>query len=106
MSDRVNLSVPIVEVDASRIPVPGARMFMMNGCSIIVSHDGPEIGWHISIARKDRDPSWNEIATARYRLLPDVEEMSMALPPFDEYVNIHGHCFHLQEVKRSRILLA
>ena len=59
----------------------------------------------ISIAHPDRDPSWDEIATARYRLLPDVEEMVMPLPALAEYVNHHQHCFHLVEHKTRRILL-
>lgn len=81
----------------------GTRAFMMNGCSIFVSPEPS--GWHISIARRDRDPSWDEIATARYRLLPEVPEMVMHLPPMDEYVNIHAHCFHLYELKRSSLIL-
>ncbi len=108
MSDRINTSIPIVErPDLAAYLMPelracGARCFKMNGCGIIVA-DEPE-GWHLSISRKDRDPTWDEIATARYRLLPEVDEMAMFLPRLDEYVNLHPFTFHLHEVK-SRILL-
>lgn len=105
--DRINRSVPIVEKDAAvlqpELQSVGARLFMMNGCSIILTHE-PD-GWHLSIARRDRDPTWEEIATARYRLLRDVPEMVMHLPPMDEYVNYHGHCFHLYEQRRSSLIL-
>lgn len=47
-----------------------------------------------------------EIATARYRLLGDVEEMAMYLPPLSEYVNLHPHTFHLYEHQRSSLILA
>ena len=109
MSDRINLSVPIVERPdlAERLLGPlkecGARLYNMNGCRIICANE-PD-GWHISISRADRDPSWDEIATVRYRLLPDIDEMAMYLPRLDEYVNIQKYCFHLHEVKIRRILL-
>lgn len=100
MSDRINMAVPIVErPDVAEILLPelrecGARVFMMNGCRIIVGEEPP--GWHLSISRHDRDPSWNEIVTARYRLLPDVANMAMHLPT-SGYVNLHQHTFHLHE---------
>lgn len=98
---------PIHELDARVLPqipdLAGARLYMMRGCRIIVSRE-PQ-GWHLSISRGDREPSWQEIATARYRLLPDVPEMAMFLPPLDEYVNIHPRCFHLYEQPRSRLVL-
>lgn len=109
MSDRINTSVPIIErKDLAALLPPmllevGAQAFMMNGCRIIVANE-PD-GWHLSISRADRDPTWNEIATARYRLLGDIEEMAMHLPPLAEYVNVHKFTFHLHEVKRSNILL-
>lgn len=109
MSDRINMSVPIHErADLTTHLAPilqrqGARCFTMNGCRIILAN-GPD-GWHLSISRRDRDPAWSEIATARYRLLPDVPEMAMYLPPLNEYVNLHPFTFHLHEVKRSTLVL-
>lgn len=113
-SDRINFSVPIIERPelVTRLPLLlqhiGARVYGMNGCRIIVSNDpsdAPRPGWHLSISRKDHDPAWDEIATARYRLLPDIEEMAMYLPPLDEYVNLHPFTFHLHEVKRNELIL-
>lgn len=108
MSDRINRQVPIHERPdyVGRLPHDlqraGARVFLMNGCSIIVTHEPPD-GWHLSIARPDRDPTWDEIATARYRVLPDVIEMAMYLPRLEDYVNVHNHTFHLYEVQKSVI---
>ena len=108
MSDRI-AQWPIVERTDLAAMMPkdlrdcGVRAFMMNGCRILLAKE-PQ-GWHLSISRNDRDPTWDEIATARYRLLPDVPEMGMFLPPLEEYVNMHPYCFHLHEQKRSALIL-
>ena len=94
---------PIIEGEGITIMGVQCRSYMMNGCRILVSNE-PQ-GWHLSISRRDRDPTWREIATARYRLLPDVPEMGMFLPPLDEYVNMHPFCFHLHEQRRSSLIL-
>jgi hypothetical protein len=55
--------------------------------------------WHMSISHSTaRYPTWDEIAQARYDLLPDGITVGMFLPPRSEYVNINGNCFHLHEV--------
>jgi hypothetical protein len=107
MSDRIALW-PIHEKRdwASRLPVElrdSAKCYTMGHARIIVSNDQQGDGsflWHLSISCVDRDPTWQEIATARYRLLPEVAEMAMYLPPLDEYVNLHPFTFHLHEVRR------
>src|SRR5262245_29164228 len=70
-------------------------------CTVIVSYT-PKFGWHISIAHPYRHPTWNEIASARYQLVPDNFTMVMVLPPEEEYVNVHEHCFHLHECRCPR----
>ena len=114
MSDRINKFVPIIEHPElvarlhPELQAAGARVFGMNGCRIIISNDPPDArrpGWHLSISRNDRDPAWDEIATARYRLFSDIEEMAMYLPPLDEYVNLHPYTFHLHEVRRGALIL-
>lgn len=60
-------------------------------------------GWHLSISfaddcnRPTRYPSWDEIAHARYELLPDDVDFVMHLPPPGEYVACHPTTFHLHE---------
>lgn len=64
-------------------------------------------GWHLSIShaptnpkRSGRYPTWDEIAHARYGLLPDDVMFAMLLPPQDEYVALHDTTFHLHEISK------
>jgi hypothetical protein len=50
---------------------------------------------HFSISHPDRYPTWDEIAAARYALLPKLRDCVMVLPPDDEYANVHDNCFHV-----------
>lgn len=65
-------------------------------------------GWHLSIShtptgRSQRYPTWDEIAHARYELLPHWLDVVMHLPAPGEYVAVHDTCFHLHEhPERSR----
>lgn len=63
----------------------------------------PEIGWHLSIShasgpRLTRYPTWDEIADARYRFVPNDVTMAMLLPPREQYVNLMETCFHLHQI--------
>lgn len=74
------------------------------GCFIMVAkEDGL---WHLSISHNRRYPTWDEIKTARYELLPHDRYIAMILPPPTEYVNIHDNCFHLHELADSEIRIA
>jgi hypothetical protein len=70
---------------------------------VIVGHEPP--GWHLSIShaghngKLTRYPTWDEIADARYRLLPDPVTMALILPPPGEYVALHDTTFHLHEIE-------
>lgn len=83
--------------------VPYCRTFAYNGLRVFVGREplgpGGAGRWHLSIAREDRYPTWDEIKAARYDLLPDDVTVALLLPPQSEYVNIHNNCFHLHEVK-------
>ena len=70
-------------------------------CTVMLSRTD-QYGWHISIAHPFRHPTWNEIASARYALTPNDVVMVMVLPPEEEYVNVHEHCFHLHECRCPR----
>jgi hypothetical protein len=70
---------------------------MMDGCRILVSYE--EHGWHLSISRPERLPSYSELVTARYRLLPDIMEMSMHFPHMTEFVNVHPYTLHLYQTR-------
>ena len=73
-----------------------------DGTLTVIMAQEPD-GWHLSVSFKDnrhhgsRYPRWDEIADARYRLLPDNVTMVMFLPPPEEYVALHDTTFHLHE---------
>jgi hypothetical protein len=69
----------------------------MGACRIIVGQG--EAGWHLSISCDRRYPTWDEVAKARYELIPDAVTMAMLLPPQAWFVNLHPTCLHLYEIK-------
>lgn len=76
---------------------PGSRLHRMGACVIIVGHS--PAGWHLSISCGDRYPTWDEVAKARYELIPGDVTMAMLLPPEREYVNMAAFCLHLWQVE-------
>ena len=95
MSNRI-ANTPIIEIAGSfMLNFLAAKWYAMGEARIAVAIEDNR--WHMSISCKDRDPTWDEIATARYRLIPDKITMAMFLPPMHEYVNLHDHVFHLHE---------
>lgn len=84
---------------------PGSRSFKMGRCHIIASPPFEGAGWHVSISRPDRYPSWDEIAKAWYELVPESEKRTgvLFLPPKSEYINVHNFCFHIHEVVDGKV---
>ena len=76
------------------------KMYKAGKLSIMVSWSDPE-GWHMSIAHPERYPTWDEVAYARYALVPDDAEMTMMLPSQANYVNLHNFCFQLHQMPRD-----
>ena len=68
-------------------------------------------GLHLSISHRtnehppkpDRYPTWDEIADARERFLPDDRTFAMLLPPSSEYVALHETTFHLYELTSAAL---
>jgi hypothetical protein len=103
---------PIVEAavpDYVRASVHGDQelelhIFRMGDCSIILGHEpagaAGEYRWHLTISCPDRHPTWDEIKTARYRLLGPNLAAAMILPPAELYVNVpaQDHVFQLWEI--------
>lgn len=48
-----------------------------------------------------RYPTWDELAYARYLLMPDDITVVMMLPPPTEYVAVHDTTFHLHELSQE-----
>lgn len=55
-------------------------------------------GRHLSVSAVGRYPTWDEIASIKDLIWPDVK-MSMILPPRAEYVNLHQTCLHVWELR-------
>ncbi len=72
------------------------RAYTLGPCSILVTKEFGE--WHLSVAHPSRYPTWDEVAAARYRIVPDSATMAMILPPKAEYINIHSFCFQLIQI--------
>lgn len=107
-----------VDVPAPTRALPGSHHAYRtaSGCSVICGHEPARVApprvwlppeatllWHLSIAHEHRYPSWDEIADVRYELVPDDVTMALLLPPPDEYVNAHEHCFHLWQIEDRRV---
>lgn len=81
----------------------GIRRFEMGECTILLSRDPAGVDgerlWHLTISCPERHPTWDEIKTARYRLLPLDLTFAMLLPPPEHYVNLpeQDHVFQLWE---------
>ena len=50
---------------------------------------------HVSVAHPRRDPTWAEIREIKCMFLGPEAKAIMVLAAESEWVNIHGHCFHL-----------
>lgn len=72
------------------------RVYLLGECSVIVTKEFDS--FHLSVAHPRRLPTWAEVSQARYRLLPGDRSYAMILPPVEQYINIHSHCFQLVEV--------
>lgn len=70
---------------------------------------GGKLQYHMSISHRTngnppksgRYPTWDEIADARYKLLPQDLTFVMFLPPPSEYVAVHDTTFHLHEYEKE-----
>lgn len=73
-----------------------------DGSLLAITSEEPE-GWHLSVSFRDRKgnltryPSWDELAHARYELLPHDIDVVMHLPPPADYVALHDTTFHLHQ---------
>jgi hypothetical protein len=90
------------------VPITVWQRNVSDGTLVAFVDDEPE-GWHLSISFRDhrggwsRYPSWDELAHARYELLPAEWDFVMHLPPPDEYVAAHPTTFHLHQWPERRL---
>jgi hypothetical protein len=67
------------------------------GCNVYVSRDAGLL--HLSISRKDRLPSYDEVKSARYQFMSEAKYVVQIFPPEEDFVNVHEFCLHLWEPK-------
>jgi len=107
-----------VQVPGPTASLPGRHRAYRSssGCGIIVGLEPAKAApegiwlpagatdlWHLSISHQTRYPTWDEVADARYELVPDQVTMAMLLPPKADYLNVHPHCFHLWQIEDKRV---
>jgi hypothetical protein len=72
------------------------RRYTLGPCSVLVTREHGR--WHLSISHPARYPTWDEVAEARYRVLPKSLHFAMMLPPEGEYVNLNPNVFQVVQV--------
>jgi hypothetical protein len=61
-----------------------------------VSRERDERLWlHVSLARRDRLPTWDELRDVKQQFLGSHVEAYVVLPPISRYVNVLSTCLHL-----------
>lgn len=83
---------------------PGSTVWRKYKFVAIISREGLQEFWHLSISHANRYPVWDEIKAARYELIPDHVTMCMILPPKAEYVNLQENTFHLHEIRNGMVM--
>jgi hypothetical protein len=76
------------------------KAYKMGALHAIVSRDEVvpgDLRWHISLSRRDRVPTWDELAKCAHALRPGVM-FCIPMPPKSLWVNIHENCLHLHEI--------
>lgn len=72
----------------------GAFRFMHDGELYVICSDGK--GWdHVSVSRKDRIPSWEEMCIIKAKFFAPEETVVQYHPSQEEYVNNHSRCLHM-----------
>lgn len=83
------------------------KFYSFGECHVILAREPGGINgerrWHLTISHPSRHPTWDEIKTVRYRLLPLEICFAIMLPPPEYYVNVpaQDHVFQLWEIEDS-----
>lgn len=80
------------------------RTYLLGRCLITVTPPMATDGWILSIDHPDRYPTWDEIAKARYELMPADALVGMMLPPKEQFINIAGNNFLLGELPSLNLM--
>lgn len=94
-----NLDLLIYRDAASELKLYGQRGDHENGCFVVgllrvIASAGE--GWeHVSVARTDRCPIWDEMDRIKRLFFKDDETVMQLHVPATEHINCHPHCLHL-----------
>lgn len=92
---------PFLPISFRNIGQREVCVYLMGECQIIVGRMPVSGDCHMSISCRDRYPSWDEVAHARYSIIPDEVVMAMILPSQKDYVNVHEFVFHLHQIEET-----
>lgn len=74
----------------------GAFEVRLRHSQIVFVIASDQMGWeHVSVSRKDRCPTWEEMCQVRTLFWGEEDWVSQFHPPKDQYVNNHPYCLHL-----------
>lgn len=85
-------------INVGKLP-EGVRTFGIGDIYITLVPPFGSSGWHMSMSRVARIPSWREIAYAREKLLPPNTAIVMMLPPAEIMSSNDNFVVQLHEVK-------
>lgn len=84
-----------------------------NGCFMVKSPKDREsmmviisdgMGWeHVSVSRRDRTPTWEEMCFIKDMVFNDDEIVVQYHPAKTEYVNNHPHCLHMWKPTNAKL---
>jgi hypothetical protein len=69
----------------------------------VIASDGA--GWeHVSVSRKDRCPTWEEMCQIKDTFWDDEDVVMQFHVPAKDHVNNHPYCLHLWRPKGTNVL--
>ena len=83
-------------------PLPNRPGCFEAGPLKIILTNHPSDGWHLSVSRKDRIPTWPEIMWAKRHLVPKDIFMVVMVPPDQYWMNGFSNVIQLTEVTEPR----
>jgi hypothetical protein len=89
---------------AHGLPDMGRKYFRRGEVRAIVGTESSG-RWTLSVSCAARYPTWDEVADARYDLVPPDVTMVMPLPPPQDYLNESAFVFNLVEARDLEVVI-
>lgn len=78
---------------------------IMDGKSMMVVASDGESWEHVSVSRRNRCPTWEEMCQVKSLFWDEEDCVVQFHPPKDQYVNNHPYCLHLWKPNKTQIPL-